>query len=265
MIKSWPRQAEDTILLTGRAVKRYLNGADRSNRHSALVIALVHQALERVAVGLAGADTQRMVDRGHEDLAVADLPGARVRGDDGNRLVRKVRGDRDFDAQLGQKIHDIFGAAIDLGVALLAAIALDLGNRHAVHTDGRQRLADLVKLEGVDDRDDEFHGKAFVFAGMTQTRRRQRRRPFKSGIFPGKWHKKLAAKKENLSAVSPPSLYRRADRPSKWVPRRQCHWAARKGRLTRNIRGVSRCRAGPGFMHRKASNRGLIRKPSFAT
>src|ERR1700738_4130066 len=103
-----------------------------------------------------------MIDRGYEDLAVADLPGARVRGDDLNRLVRKLGGDRDFDPQLGQKIHDIFGAAIDFGVTLLTAIAFDLGHSHAVHTDGRQRLADLVQLEGFDDRDDEFHGRAFV-------------------------------------------------------------------------------------------------------
>ena len=68
--------------------------------------------------------------------------------------------DRDFDPQFGQEVHDIFGAAIDLGVALLAAVALDLGHRHAVDADGGERLAHLVQLEGFDDRDDEFHGLA---------------------------------------------------------------------------------------------------------
>src|ERR1700722_3829596 len=43
--------------------------------------------LERVAVGLAGPYPQRMINRRHEDLAVADLPGARARGDDVDRLV----------------------------------------------------------------------------------------------------------------------------------------------------------------------------------
>jgi hypothetical protein len=34
-----------------------------------------------------------------------------------------------------------------------------------VDADGRQRLAHLVKLEGFDDRDDEFHGQAFISGG----------------------------------------------------------------------------------------------------
>jgi hypothetical protein len=48
-------------------------------------------------------------------------------------------------------------------VALLATVTLYLGHRHAVDADGRQCLAHLVKLEWFDDRDDEFHGQAFVF------------------------------------------------------------------------------------------------------
>jgi hypothetical protein len=47
-------------------------------------------------------------------------------------------------------------------VALLAAVALHFRHRHAVDADGRQRLAHLVKLEWFDDRDDEFHGQAFI-------------------------------------------------------------------------------------------------------
>jgi hypothetical protein len=31
-----------------------------------------------------------------------------------------------------------------------------------VHADGRERLADLVKLERFDDGDDEFHDQAFI-------------------------------------------------------------------------------------------------------
>jgi hypothetical protein len=43
--------------------------------------------LERVAVGFAGPDPQRVIDRGDEYLAVADLAGARAGGDDFDRLV----------------------------------------------------------------------------------------------------------------------------------------------------------------------------------
>ena len=58
----------------------------------------------------------------------------------------------------GRKVHRVFGAAIDLGMALLPAIALDLGDGHAVHADGQQRVAHVFELERLDDRDDELHG-----------------------------------------------------------------------------------------------------------
>src|ERR1700716_3776885 len=88
-------------------------------------------ALQRVAVGFAGPDPQGVVDRRHEDLAVADLPGAGARGNDPDRLVREVGRHGDLDPELRQEVHDIFGAAVDFGVTLLAAVALDLGYRHA--------------------------------------------------------------------------------------------------------------------------------------
>src|SRR5579871_6213071 len=102
-----------------------------------------------------------MLDRRHKNLAVADLAGACVRGDDLDRLVGEVGCDGDLYPELGQEVHDIFGAPVDLGVPLLAAVALDLGDRHAVHTDRGEGLADLVELERFDDRDDEFHGWPF--------------------------------------------------------------------------------------------------------
>jgi len=54
--------------------------------------------LQRVAVGFAGADAQGVIDRRHEDLAVADLAGACVRGDDLDRLVREIGGHSDLDS-----------------------------------------------------------------------------------------------------------------------------------------------------------------------
>jgi hypothetical protein len=58
----------------------------------------VLSCLERVAVGLAGSYSQRMIDRRYEDLAVADLPGARARGDDVDGLVGDIGGNRDLDS-----------------------------------------------------------------------------------------------------------------------------------------------------------------------
>src|SRR3984957_14812206 len=118
--------------------------------------------LQRVAGGFAGADPQRVVDRRDENLAVADLAGAGAGGNDLDRLVGDVGRDRDFDPQLGQEIHDIFGAAINLGVALLAAVTLDLGHGHAADADGGERLAHLVELEGFDNGDNELHDRAFI-------------------------------------------------------------------------------------------------------
>ena len=83
--------------------------------------------LERVVVGLAGADAHRLFDAGDENLAVADLAGPCRRGDDLHHLVGAVGADGDLDPQFRQEGHGVFGAAINLGMALLPAIALDLG------------------------------------------------------------------------------------------------------------------------------------------
>src|SRR6476469_287521 len=80
--------------------------------------------LDRRFVLLAGADAQRRFDRGDEDLPVADAPGLRRCGDrlDGF-LGERVRHD-DLELHLGEEVHDVLGAAVELGVALLPAEAL---------------------------------------------------------------------------------------------------------------------------------------------
>ena len=55
--------------------------------------------------------------------------------------------DGDLDLQLGQEVHGIFGAAVDFGMALLAAIAFDLGHGHAVDVERVQRLTHLFEPE----------------------------------------------------------------------------------------------------------------------
>jgi hypothetical protein len=52
----------------------------------------------------------------------------------------------------------VLGATVQLGVALLASEALDLGHRDALHPDARQRLAHFVQLERLDDCRDHLHG-----------------------------------------------------------------------------------------------------------
>ena len=65
--------------------------------------------------------------------------------------------DGGFDLDLGQKIDDVFGAAVQLGVAFLPAEALDLGDGDALHADGGEGFTHFVKLERLDDGGNEFH------------------------------------------------------------------------------------------------------------
>src|SRR5512139_830263 len=73
------------------------------------------------------ADPDDLFDVGHEDLPVADAPGARGFLHHLDHLGDQVVGDDDLQLDLGEEIHDIFRAAVQFGVALLAAEPLDLG------------------------------------------------------------------------------------------------------------------------------------------
>src|SRR5258708_15092827 len=113
--------------------------------------------LESVRARLAGADAQRLLDGGDEDLAVADLAGmgGLLDGLDGALDLGVI--DHDLDLHLGQEAHQVLGAAVDLGLALLAAETLDLAHRQARHADAGQGVAHLVELERLDDRRHELH------------------------------------------------------------------------------------------------------------
>src|ERR1700733_14444128 len=118
--------------------------------------------LERVAVGFAGPDSQRTINRRHEYLAVADLSGACAGANDLDGLIGEIGCDRDLDPQLRQEIHHILRAAIDFSVALLTSVTLDLGHGHAADPDRGERLAHFVELEGFDNGDNELHVQAFI-------------------------------------------------------------------------------------------------------
>src|SRR5271168_4454863 len=98
-----------------------------------------------------------MIQTEHEDLAVADLSGLCRSRDGLDDLVDLSGWAGDFDFDLGQEAHGIFGAAIDFGVALLPPIALDLGDGQALDADFGKRIADLVELEWLDDCHHDFH------------------------------------------------------------------------------------------------------------
>src|SRR5258708_2617170 len=100
--------------------------------------------LQRRSVGLAGADAHGVVERDYEDLAVTDLAGLGRAGDRLNDLVDQGGIDSHLDLHLGQEVHCVFTATVDLGVPLLAPISLDLRDRQAVDADRSQRITHLV-------------------------------------------------------------------------------------------------------------------------
>src|SRR5690606_37331747 len=115
---------------------------------------------DRVGVQLAGADPHHLAQVPDEDLAVADLAGAgRLHDRLGHHLDLVVR-HRDLQLDLGQEVDQVLGAAVELGMPLLAAEALDLGGGDAGHADLRQRLAHVVELERLDDGHDHLHRTA---------------------------------------------------------------------------------------------------------
>jgi hypothetical protein len=103
------------------------------------------------------ADANDLLDRHHENLAVADLAGT-GRLDDGLDGGIDVLGiDDDLDLDLGQEIDHILGTAIEFGMALLAPEALDLGDGQAGDTHFRERFAHFVEFERLDDGFDFLH------------------------------------------------------------------------------------------------------------
>ena len=84
---------------------------------------------------LVGTNAHRLPKRHDEDLAIADFVRSCGIHDYIDGLGYQVIGHGDFDLCLGKKINRIFAAAVDLGVAFLAAETLHLGNRHTLDAD----------------------------------------------------------------------------------------------------------------------------------
>ena len=111
-----------------------------------------------VRTTLTSADADGFEDIAHEDLAVTDLAG--VGGfDDGidDGFAAGVFDD-DLDLHFGTEVHSLFGAAVDVGTALLTAESFDLDDGHAFHSHFREGFFDVFEFEGLDDRFDFFHG-----------------------------------------------------------------------------------------------------------
>src|SRR5580698_2250776 len=113
--------------------------------------------LQRGVVGLAGTDADDALDVGDENLAVADLAGLGRLEDGLDHLIGQVAANGHLDPGLGHKIHHIFSAAVQLGMAALTTKSLYFRDSHSRNADIRERGAHVVELERLDDCGDQFH------------------------------------------------------------------------------------------------------------
>ena len=104
--------------------------------------------LDCVRAGFAGADADGLLDVEDEDFAVADLRCARPSGwrRAPPRAARRQRRSR---ASPWQEIDDVFSAAIELGMTLLAAEPAGFDNSDALDSDLLERVLHLIELEGL--------------------------------------------------------------------------------------------------------------------
>ena len=120
-------------------------------------VAMPEGVLDGFLIAFSGPDPDRLIERGNEDLAVANLPGSSRRGDGFDRLTDEIGRHGDLDLQLGQKADRIFRPTVDFRVALLAAVTFDFGHGHPGRANRRQSVTNLVQLEWLNDRSNYFH------------------------------------------------------------------------------------------------------------
>ena len=72
-------------------------------------------------------------------------------------LGAMARIDGDIEPDFRHETHLVFGAAIELGVAALAAVAFDFGDRYPLDPDSGQRLPHLLELVRFDDGNNILH------------------------------------------------------------------------------------------------------------
>ena len=108
--------------------------------------------LNGLVAALACPDSNGILDWADEYLAIADATGLGGLLDGFNGTFHHLVIQDDFDLHLGKKIHDIFSAAVELGMTLLAAKALGFDNRQTLDTEVAERFLNLIQFEGLDDR-----------------------------------------------------------------------------------------------------------------
>src|SRR5271170_7932108 len=126
--------------------------------------------LYRVGAGLSGTDANGFLDLRYKYLAIPDPARLRRTADRFDRRTKILVRNDDFDLHLGQKVDDILGPPIKLGMSLLPAEAFRFEDGDSLDSGLLQRFLHLVEFERLDDRLDLLH------FGQTPHPRASRRR-----------------------------------------------------------------------------------------
>jgi hypothetical protein len=113
---------------------------------------------DRFGSGFACPDPNDLLYRLDKNLAVANLSGAGGFDHSVDDLFHSLVTYDDLDLHLWQKVDDIFGPAIQLGMAFLPAETLDFRHRQSRNADFCKRFAHFVELERFDDCGYLLHG-----------------------------------------------------------------------------------------------------------
>src|SRR5579872_505439 len=106
---------------------------------------------------LVGADAHHVLKRADENLAIADSTGAGLARDGVDDFLDLIVAHHHLDFHFGHEVGDVLGAAIELGVTLLASDASHLVHRQAQHAHPLKLALHHIKSEGLDHRLDLLH------------------------------------------------------------------------------------------------------------
>src|SRR5690606_1539725 len=112
---------------------------------------------DRCFAGFPGAHPDHGFHRGHPNLPVPDAAGPGRADDLRHHVVQHRVRHQDFDPELLDEVHGVLGTPVDLGVPLLAPVALGLADRHAQHPELAERRFDVVQFRRLDDRGHQLH------------------------------------------------------------------------------------------------------------
>src|SRR5207245_6654563 len=91
-----------------------------------------------------------LLDLLHENLAIADLAGARRLDDGLDYMLDHLFVDHDLHLHFRQEIDHIFGAAIQFGMPFLTSETLHFSHGQAGDADFSQRFTHFIQLEWFD-------------------------------------------------------------------------------------------------------------------